>query len=225
MNVVRVVNCVQLLRDMEVPIRTVLEVGSFFGSFALPLQRLGYQVTAVDRYASYGEALSYHMELISNSGATVVSTHREDESAIIDGLGRFDCVLAGAVIEHIPHTPRLFLESLRQRVKPGGVLILDTPNLTRYWNRKKFSKGESVFSPLEEQFHCEIPYEGHHREYTGTEMCWMMRQIGCRQVQLRYLDYNFLQFKSLSREHIDCLAAIIQDPSLSDTILVAGILD
>jgi hypothetical protein len=34
----------------------VLEVGAWFGSFALALRRLGYDVAACDRYSSYGSA-------------------------------------------------------------------------------------------------------------------------------------------------------------------------
>ncbi len=52
MNVVRVVRLVKMLRRRGFAQGTVLEVGAWFGSFALALRRLGYEVVACDRYAS-----------------------------------------------------------------------------------------------------------------------------------------------------------------------------
>jgi 2-polyprenyl-3-methyl-5-hydroxy-6-metoxy-1,4-benzoquinol methylase len=149
---------------------TILEVGSLFGCFALTLQRLGFDVTAVDRYGSYGPGFSPAIELMRRAGVRIVSTAREDEEAVLAGLGQYDGVISMAVVEHIPHTPRLFLQQLRRHVKTGGVLALDTPNLTRYWNRVKMERGESVFMDIKSQYYADLPYEGHHREYTGPEL-------------------------------------------------------
>lgn len=221
-NVVRVLNLHDALLRKGFRGGSVLEIGSYFGSFALALQRLGYQVTAVDRYGSYGEGFAAYTELMAREGVRVVSTRREDERDVIESLGAFDCVLSAAVIEHIPHTPREFLRMLVRRGRPGGLLCLDTPNLTRWWNRLRLGKGETIFQDLKAQYHCEIPYEGHHREYTGDEMVWMMGQVGCSDVELTYFDYNMFQFRTIDRPHIECLLSLVRDPSLSDTILVCG---
>jgi 2-polyprenyl-3-methyl-5-hydroxy-6-metoxy-1,4-benzoquinol methylase len=222
MNVARVLNlhCALLRKGFRGG--TVLEIGSYFGSFSLALQRLGYQVTAVDRYGSYGEGFAAYTDLMAREGVRVVATRREDERGAIEALGPFDCVLSAAVIEHIPHTPREFLRLLTDRARPGGLLCLDTPNLTRWWNRLRLCKGETIFQDLKAQYHCEIPYEGHHREYTGDEMVWMMGQLGCADVELTYFDYNMFQFRTIDRPHIECLLSLVRDPSLSDTILVCG---
>src|SRR6266851_3165332 len=49
MNNGRILNAVNALRKIDT-LGTVLEIGSAAGSFSLALQRLGYSVTAVDRY-------------------------------------------------------------------------------------------------------------------------------------------------------------------------------
>ncbi len=222
MNVVRVVRLVESLRRRGVETGTVLEVGAWFGSFALSLARLGYEVVACDRYASYGSAFASHVALMEKNGVRIVSTSREDELEQIVSLGQFDVVLAGAVIEHVPHTPRLLLESLYSAVRPGGLLLLDTPNVARYWNRQALDRGETIFQPLEEQYACEPPWEGHHREYTAAELGWMLRRAGCEDVEVEFVDYNMLQFRELSAEHCECLARIVEDPSQSDTLLATG---
>jgi ABC-type polysaccharide/polyol phosphate transport system ATPase subunit/2-polyprenyl-3-methyl-5-hydroxy-6-metoxy-1,4-benzoquinol methylase len=222
MNVVRVVRLVELLQRRGVTSGKVLEVGAWFGSFSLALRRLGYDVVACDRYSSYGDAFRGHVELMQEAGVRVVSTRRGQELEEIRGLGRFDVVLAAAVIEHIPHTPRPFLETLFDAVRPGGLLVLDTPNVARYWSRRALERGNTIFQPLEDQFGIEPPWEGHHREFTAPELHWMLEEVGCDQVEVEFLDYNMLQFDELSAEHIDCLATIVEDPGQSDTILAAG---
>jgi 2-polyprenyl-3-methyl-5-hydroxy-6-metoxy-1,4-benzoquinol methylase len=221
-NVVRVVRLVELLRRRGFEKGRILEVGAWFGSFAVALQRLGYDAVACDRYASYGAAFDSHVELMEREGIRVVSTERETELHQLAALGQFDLVLAAAVIEHVPHTPRHLLETLFGAVRPGGLLLLDTPNVARYWNRRALERGETIFQPLEDQYLSEPPWEGHHREYTAGELRWMLERLGCEEVEVEFLDYNMLQFEELSAEHIDCLAQIVEDPSQSDTLLAVG---
>jgi SAM-dependent methyltransferase len=222
MNVVRVVRLVELLRRRGFDAGAVLEVGAWFGSSAVALRRLGYDVVACDRYSSYGDAFDSNVELMRSEGIRVVSTDRGNELDQIAALGRFDVVLAGALIEHVPHTPRHLLETLLGTVRPGGLLLLDTPNVARYWNRRALERGETIFQPIEDQFLSEPPWEGHHREYTADELKWMLEHIGCEEVDVEFLDYNMLQYEALSAEHIECLATIVEDPSQSDILLAAG---
>jgi 2-polyprenyl-3-methyl-5-hydroxy-6-metoxy-1,4-benzoquinol methylase len=222
MNVVGVVRLVELLMGRGFEHGEVLEVGAWFGSFSLALRRLGYDVVACDRYSSYAGAFDSNIELMRAEGIRVVSTTRESELEQIAALDRFDIVVAGAVIEHVPHTPRHLLATLYGAVRPGGILLLDTPNVARYWNRRALERGETIFQPVEDQFLSEPPWEGHHREYTASELRWMLEHIGCEEVDAEFLDYNMLQFEELSAEHIECLATIIEDPGQSDTLLGAG---
>jgi 2-polyprenyl-3-methyl-5-hydroxy-6-metoxy-1,4-benzoquinol methylase len=218
----RVYHLIERLRASGVIGGSVLDVGALFGQFAMPLQHLGFKVTAVDRYRGYSGAFDGYTASMRAAGICVVETDRSDEQAFLEALGQFDVVLCMAVIEHVPHTPRELLRALVSHVAPGGVLALDTPNVASYWNRKRLAQGHSIFQPIEDQFFSEIPYEGHHREYTASEMEWMLKQVGCRRVTTSLFDYNLLQFDELTREHIDALLAMSLDATLADTILVAG---
>ena len=71
-------------------------------------------------------------------------------------------------------------------------------------------------------FNTSIPYGGHHREYTGDELIWIMKNIGCTDVKLKRFDYNLFQFSSISSVHLKCLEEIISNPTKSDTILSVG---
>jgi len=219
---IRVYHCVRQLREAGVTRGTVLDVGSLFGQFALTLQRLGYEVTVVDRYDTYRGAFDGYVDLMKREGVAVISTTRASEAQRLADLGCFDAVLSMAVIEHIPHTARMFLEMLVSHVAPGGVVMLDTPNIARYWNRKRLAAGESTHQDLENQYYAEVPYEGHHREYTRREMIWMLEQVGCHDIRSRLFDYNLLQFTDLWPDHLDALLAMTVEPTLADVILVSG---
>jgi hypothetical protein len=101
-------------------------------------------------------------------------------------------------------------------------MAFDTPNVARFWNRKKLSQNESVFQDLKLQYHCEIPYEGHHREYTAQEMRWMLNQVGCSDVNIARFDYNMIQFREIDKPHLECLSMILSDLTYADTILAYG---
>lgn len=50
------------------------------------------------------------------------------------GDGEFDVVVLGEVIEHVPH-PDALLREIRRVLRPGGALVLSTPNLVCWANR------------------------------------------------------------------------------------------
>ncbi len=218
----RVLRLAETLRDAGITGGSVLEIGSLFGQFGATLQRLGYDVTVVDRYRSQNGAFDGYVRYLRDAGVTVVEARRDNEAELTAALGKFDAVISMAVIEHIPHTPREFLKMLASHVRPGGWLALDTPNITRYWNRRNLSAGLSIHQDLKVQFTCDIPYEGHHREYTPAELAWMLEQTGCDDIRTMLFEYNLLQFDELAGDHLDALLKMAVDASYADLILAVA---
>lgn len=221
-NTIRVVHLVAMLRDMGLSGGRILEIGGAFGSFAYVLQRLGYQVTVIDRYADFNGAMNPYISLMRDFGVEVIEASRENEVERTAALGEYDAVISMAVIEHIPHTPRPFLEMLHSHVRPGGLLAIDTPNIARYWARKRINEGLSPYSNMADQFNSSIPFEGHHREYALEEVAWMLKAIGLVDVRTDLFDYNLLQFDRIEGDHLNALLKMICDPSLADTVLGVG---
>lgn len=54
----------------------------------------------------------------------------------------FEFVFAGEIIEHLMHT-RTFLEEVNRVLKPGGIVIITTPNLARIEDRLRFLLGRT----------------------------------------------------------------------------------
>jgi hypothetical protein len=50
----------------------------------------------------------------------------------------------------------------------------------------------------------------------------MSERIGCKEIDIGFLDYNMLQSEERSAPHTEGLATIVEDPGQPDTRLAAG---
>jgi 2-polyprenyl-6-hydroxyphenyl methylase/3-demethylubiquinone-9 3-methyltransferase len=103
--------------------KRALDVGCGAGLVAEPLARMGAEMTAVDAAPENIAVASAHaaaMGLSINYRATGVENLDEPQ---------YDLITALEVIEHVTD-PAFFLMSLAKLLKPGGLLILSTPNRT-----------------------------------------------------------------------------------------------
>jgi 2-polyprenyl-3-methyl-5-hydroxy-6-metoxy-1,4-benzoquinol methylase len=109
-----------LVRQAAPPPATVLDLAAGQGSFTLALAELGYHVTWNDLRAD----LAGYVQLKYERG----TVHYAPGNAFELGFREcFDIVVAAEVIEHVAH-PDQFLANAAQMVKPGGHLVLTTPN-------------------------------------------------------------------------------------------------
>ena len=103
--------------------KSALDVGCGAGLLCEPLARLGAQVTGIDAAPENAAAAAHHAE-----GAGLSIRYMAGEIAALD-IGRFDLVTSMEVIEHVADKPA-FVAALADRLAPGGLLILSTPNRT-----------------------------------------------------------------------------------------------
>jgi 2-polyprenyl-6-hydroxyphenyl methylase/3-demethylubiquinone-9 3-methyltransferase len=106
--------------------RTALDVGCGAGLLAEPLARMGASVTGIDVAPELIAAAREHA-----MGQRLEIDYRAVPVEAVEG--QFDLVTALEVIEHVAE-PAAFLRSLSDRLAPGGLLILSTPNATD-WSR------------------------------------------------------------------------------------------
>jgi len=78
----------------------------------------------------------------------------------------FDVVLFCEIIEHLLADPVRALVEVRRVLKPGGTLVLTTPNVARLDNVRKAIAGRNVYDPYSGYG----PYGRHNREYTQEEL-------------------------------------------------------
>ena len=96
----------------------------------------------------------------------------------------FDVFVLCEVIEHMPIPPHIVLEKIKQWIKPGGVILLTTPNLYRLRNTLRLLTGMRVF--------CNWYYPprgkglGHPIEYSAEHMQWQLEKAG---FEVRIMDH------------------------------------
>lgn len=103
--------------------RSALDVGCGAGLLCEPLARLGAEVTGVDAAPENTAAAAHHAE-----GAGLDIRYMAGEVGALD-IGTFDLVTCMEVIEHVADKPA-FVSALAERLAPGGLLVLSTPNRT-----------------------------------------------------------------------------------------------
>lgn len=106
----------------HVPGRDVFEIGCGRGAMARHLVEMGARsVTAADFSPS---AVRQAQNLLEGTSATAAV---EDIQQISHGDASFDTVISFETIEHVPN-PRRAVAELARVLRPGGTLILTTPN-------------------------------------------------------------------------------------------------
>lgn len=83
----------------------------------------------------------------------------------------FDAILYCEIIEHLMHDPTHSLYEIHRVLKPGGYLLLSTPNPFRYANYIRFLSGTNIYPP----FSGYGPYARHNREFSTSELRSLLR--------------------------------------------------
>jgi len=133
---------------------------------------------------------------------------------------KYDAVFCMGVIEHVPHSPKGLLQSLTSVLRPGGCLLIDTPNLLYLYNRERLVRGQSVFAPIEDQFNADPPFEGHHREYTSDEVQWMLKSIGLHVDETELFNYSIYGLTELTGRDADYFRRMEASPANREYMMV-----
>ncbi len=109
------------------PPARVLDVAAAQGNFTLALAELGYEVTWNDLRADLADyvRLKYERGIVHYAPGNVLELGFDE---------CFDVALVTEVIEHVAH-PDQFLSAIARTVKPGGHVVMSTPNGGYFLNR------------------------------------------------------------------------------------------
>ena len=86
----------------------------------------------------------------------------------------FDVVFFCEVIEHMTNDPLTALREINRVLRPGGRLILTTPNVARLENIARLVAGANLYDP----FSGYGPHGRHNREYIMHELYLMLQWCG-----------------------------------------------
>jgi SAM-dependent methyltransferase len=88
--------------------------------------------------------------------------------------GEFDVIIFAEIIEHLLNDPCKVLREIKRVLKPGGTLIVTTPNVARLENVARLISGENIYDPYSGYG----PYGRHNREYTRQELVTLLQFVG-----------------------------------------------
>ncbi|MGH9751776.1 MAG: class I SAM-dependent methyltransferase [Blastocatellia bacterium] len=111
--------------------------------------------------------------------------HADIERHSLEELASFDICLFCEVLEHLPFDPAFALFNVVRTLRPGGLLLLSTPNPARLENLEKMARDRASFSD---------PVSGygihgrHNREYAANELIDLCSATGLTVLTAKTLD-------------------------------------
>jgi 2-polyprenyl-3-methyl-5-hydroxy-6-metoxy-1,4-benzoquinol methylase len=95
----------------------------------------------------------------------------------------YDCLVLCEVVEHLPVPLHLVLERILPALKPGGSILVTTPNLHRLRNVMRLIRGREIFRPL---FYPRPGQNlGHVLEFSAAHLQWQLERAGLEAVTIR----------------------------------------
>jgi 2-polyprenyl-3-methyl-5-hydroxy-6-metoxy-1,4-benzoquinol methylase len=176
----------RVLARVSPPPCALLDLGAAPGAQSVALARAGYRVTAVD----LGEASDEWGN--QPAGTMAAAFERTGVELVVWDLAKvpypfagetFDVVLLTEVLEHLRDYPLLALKEARRILKPGGYLLLTTPNAASLQNRARLMLGRTVHTNIRDWMFG-LPHARHAREYTANELREIVRQAGFQLVSV-----------------------------------------
>jgi len=189
--------------------RRAMEVGCASGFVAYLFRLLGFEVSAIDAYED-----EKRDELFRKGGVAYQATNLN----AVDPLSEFpqesfDLILLGEVFEHILNQPAGLLRSIFRLLRPGGLLILTTPNPSTLANAIRVLRDGYVLWGTAE-FLNETKLDGgriidlgdiHYREYPARIVRDLLTEVGYHVDGVRYVRTGNAPTHSLHKRLIKSL--------------------
>lgn len=156
---------------------TVLELGSNPYFLTRLLRERGLDVTCANWFGPDSGFGDRGEQVVTESGS--VHAYRFDHFNIEEDRypyddATFDLVLFCEILEHLPADPIHALCEINRVLRPGGTVIITTPNASRLSNLLRITRGDNVYEELSGYG----TYGRHNREYTVDELQQLLTEVG-----------------------------------------------
>lgn len=108
-----------------------------------------------------------------------------DQSNHVKFQQPFDLIVFSEIIEHLTTSPTIIFQFLKKFIRPGGGLLIQTPNATALWKRILLLRGCCPYEQIRE----DKSNPGHFREYTLAEIMQFGISCGFTPLHFEYCNY------------------------------------
>ena len=148
--------------------QTLCDVGGQMGVLSVTLSKLGFDVTMTETLKYYGDLFKEFFECIAAQGVKLVDYDPFEPEAQL--TRKFDFISVMAVIEHYPHSLKSFMGNIMQLMNPEARIYIEVPNIAYFPKRLRMLLGHTPLAPVKDIFLSEVPFIGHHHEFTISEL-------------------------------------------------------
>ncbi len=188
-----------IINNLPLSNARIVDFGTYPGSFL----RLLHILRPNDNMTLYGVGLKISLEFVSkimeDCGGIIFEVNLDPANPDIAGRqisndvpikdGTVDYIHAGELIEHLVN-PSWMLNEAARLLKPGGCLIMTTPNVCRIGNILKLMLGLTNYDrlqPIGNQLAGD-EWRAHFREYSLKELADMLEKYGfCLKLARHYI--------------------------------------
>lgn len=201
----------------------VLDISTYCGFVAVALSKAGYTVNVTDVPAVFtceGLVAKLNKYDIHFKGSDLVNELPYQDAS-------FEIISCCETLEHLNFNPIIALKHINRILKPGGILYLTVPNVSRLYNIYQHLKGKEdnafmdMFSTrYADGTHPLQSFGVHWHEYTANELHRALDVAGYRILELKYIEHldNYSKLKK-------CILNVMLKlfPHLSETIVVVAL--
>lgn len=201
---------------------SVCDVGGFWGIFPIVLSRLGVKCVAMtEALKYYDSAFDGLFNYIRSKGVEIIDIDPFLPNHNV--LPTFDFVSALAVIEHYPHSLRIFMDNFKKFMNQNGIGYIEVPNIAYLPKRVALLRGDTPLSSLRHIYLSQIPFTGHHHEFTSHELDELAYLCDLQVVSKNFYNYsvpNGLYYKfrfpiltifcALNKNFRECIAVVMK---------------
>lgn len=182
----------------------ILDLGANPFHLTFCLKQLGYDIEGIDINPDYFK------KFISKYNLIIKKTDIEIEKLPFKN-NIFDFIILNEVFEHLRVNPIFTLKEINRVLKPGGILLLTTPNLYAIHKIFMFNLGRSFNDAYDEFNKLNIyGYMGHIREYSTKEVRKFLEKTNFKIQQIIYRnDYSFFKYTGFKNISLKILGLLI----------------
>jgi 2-polyprenyl-3-methyl-5-hydroxy-6-metoxy-1,4-benzoquinol methylase len=137
----------------------------------------------------YDKSFDKLFDYLSNSGIDIIDADPFDKNFNVSK--KFDIVSSMAVLEHYPHSPKLFFHNLLKILNKPGNLYIEVPNIAYYKKRRNFLiLGNTPLTNIQDIYNSAVPFTGHHHEYTYKELLFLLNTNNLKPDTINFHTYS-----------------------------------